>query len=118
VCQNASDTVKIPCCPRNDDEGELKNERGHELNSFVLRQNYPNPFNPNTNILFELPFETIVKLSIYDSKGSLVEVLINKNMRAGYHNVIWNSKDLASGVYFYKLEAGTFSDEKKMVLLK
>ncbi|MBL8017130.1 MAG: T9SS type A sorting domain-containing protein [Ignavibacteria bacterium] len=120
VCQDGADTVKLPCCPRNDDEDGQKGIKGSEIEagSFVLRQNYPNPFNPNTHILFELPVESFVKLSIFDSKGSLVKQLINKTLRAGYHDVMWRAEDASSGIYFYKLEAGNFTDQKKMVLIK
>ncbi|MCC7159786.1 MAG: zinc-dependent metalloprotease [Ignavibacteria bacterium] len=86
---------------------------------FLLHQNYPNPFNPVTNIQFEVPEKTAVRLSIYDTRGSLVEVLIDNNeLQAGIYNFDWNAADYPSGAYFYKLQAGSYTLSKKMVLVK
>jgi len=90
---------------------------------FALYQNYPNPFNPDTKIKFGLPVDSDVKLAIYDILGREVTVLINERLEAGYHRIIWDGKnrrgdDIASGVYFYRLETADFSDIKKMLLLK
>jgi len=89
----------------------------------VLKQNYPNPFNPTTTISFNLPKAENVNLSIYNVKGQLVKTLANDRLNAGDHNIVWNGLDnnnnqTASGVYFYKLSAGNFSEMKKMVLVK
>ena len=90
---------------------------------FELAQNYPNPFNPLTQIDFNLPYKSPVKLTIYDVSGRLVKLLIDDIRPAGTYNVFWNGRDkkdeiVASGLYFYKLEAGSFRKTKKMVLLK
>ncbi len=85
---------------------------------YSLLQNYPNPFNPATNIVFELPKQGFVKITVYDALGREVKVLVNQQMTAGKFNVDWNAADYPSGVYFYRLEAGTFIDTKKMVLVK
>lgn len=85
---------------------------------FALHQNYPNPFNPNTTIKFDLPKGSIVMLTVYDVTGRLVERLVGEYLAAGYHEVTFEAQNLASGVYFYKIEAGSFSDRKKMVLVK
>jgi hypothetical protein len=86
--------------------------------AYSLLQNYPNPFNPSTNIKFALPKAGIVKLVVYDLLGSEVATLVNKNMNAGSFSVDFDASNLASGVYFYKLEANGFSDVKKMMLIK
>jgi hypothetical protein len=86
---------------------------------FVVEQNYPNPFNPTTTIQFGLPEAADVNLRIYDVLGREVATLINnRNMNAGYHNVIFNANALASGHYIYKLTAGKKTEIKKMLLLK
>ena len=89
-----------------------------ELNNFALNQNYPNPFNPSTIISFQIPAISNVKLKIYDVLGREVTTLVNKEMKAGSYKVDFNSSGLASGIYFYKITAGNFSEIKKMVLLK
>jgi len=84
---------------------------------FALKQNYPNPFNPTTNISFSLPEAGKAELTIYNINGQKVTAFAG-DYNAGRHNVVWDATDLASGVYFYKLVAGNFTDTKKMVLLK
>lgn len=91
--------------------------------SFQLHQNYPNPFNPTTTIRFSLPEATSITLRIYNSAGQLVKTLASGNMEAGYHSLPWNAVDesgskVASGFYFYKLQAGSFTQVRKMLLLK
>jgi methionine-rich copper-binding protein CopC len=85
---------------------------------YALSQNYPNPFNPSTNISFALPEANHVRLDIYNVLGQKVETLLDENMPAGNHEVEWHASTAASGVYFYRLEAGTFSETKKMMYLK
>ncbi|CUU05989.1 Por secretion system C-terminal sorting domain-containing protein [Candidatus Kryptobacter tengchongensis] len=85
---------------------------------FRLYQNYPNPFNPSTFIKFDLPREAKVKLGVYDVMGRLVRVLVDEQMQAGRYRVEFRGDGLASGVYFYRLEAGGFVSVKKMVLVK
>ncbi len=86
--------------------------------SFELSQNYPNPFNPGTKISFSLPQAENVKVIIYDQLGQKVTELVNGNMEAGKHEVEFNASNLASGLYFYRIQAGGFSAVKKMMLLK
>ena len=81
-------------------------------------QNYPNPFNPSTNIKFELPKTGNVKLVIYDVLGREVETLLNEKLNAGSYEAVWNADKYSSGVYFYKLETGDFTQTKKMILMK
>ena len=85
---------------------------------FALYQNYPNPFNPVTNIKFSLPENQKVSLGIYSVTGRLVETLVNENRVAGFHTIQWNAGRHASGVYFYRLDAGVNSKTQKMILLK
>ncbi|MGA8262926.1 MAG: T9SS type A sorting domain-containing protein, partial [Ignavibacteriaceae bacterium] len=88
-----------------------------------LLQNSPNPFNPSTTIKFYTPNTSDVTIRIYDMLGREVTTLINQQTTAGYHIVYWNGKDsrgenVASGIYLYRLTAGSFSETKKMNLLK
>jgi hypothetical protein len=85
---------------------------------YSLSQNYPNPFNPTTNIQFALPKASDVKLVVYDLLGAEVKTLVNEHMQAGTHDVSFNGTNLASGVYFYKIQAGDFTAVKKMLMVK
>ncbi|HLT24850.1 MAG TPA: T9SS type A sorting domain-containing protein [Ignavibacteria bacterium] len=85
---------------------------------FSLSQNYPNPFNPTTNIKFEIPTTGFVKLVIYDMLGKEVTTLVNDIKQAGSYSIDFNASSLTSGVYFYKISSGEFSDIKKMMLVK
>jgi len=87
-------------------------------NSFKLSQNYPNPFNPSTKIKFNLPSSNNVKLTIYDITGKEVTQLVNQELAAGVHTVDFNASNLASGTYIYRIQAGSYVQSKKMILLK
>jgi hypothetical protein len=104
---------------------EVKDETGsrERPSEFDLSQNYPNPFNPTTKIEFTLAKSGFVTLQIYDVLGRKVRTLVSEELPSGYKSVIWDGKnddgkDVASGVYFYQLKVGDFSEPKKMVLLK
>jgi len=84
---------------------------------FILLQNYPNPFNPDTRIRFSLPVKSFVHLIVYNSLGKKEGILLNENMEAGYHEVLFNSR-LSSGIYFYRLDTEGFTETKKMIILK
>ena len=86
--------------------------------AYSLEQNYPNPFNPSTTISFSLPSSGIVSLKVYNLVGQEVTTLMNGFRNAGQYNVTFNASNLASGVYFYRLEAGSTNVVKKMLLLK
>ena len=86
--------------------------------SFSLQQNYPNPFNPMTTIRYSLAKPEHVKLVVYDILGRQVNVLIDEKQNAGPYEISFDGGNLASGVYFYRLKAGSFVDEKRMLLLK
>ena len=85
---------------------------------FSLSQNYPNPFNPTTNIQFGVPKNSLVTIKVYDLLGREVAVLLNEQKQAGTYQVDFNAASLSSGVYFYRMEAGTFADIKRMVVIK
>ena len=103
----------------------VKDESGdrERPSEFDLSQNYPNPFNPTTKIEFTLGKSGFVALQIYDVLGRKVRTLVSEEVSSGYKSVIWDGKneegeDVASGVYFYQLKVGDFSEPKKMLLLK
>ena len=85
---------------------------------FALSQNYPNPFNPVTQISYALPRDGHVKLQIYNLLGHKVATLVDEYQQAGQNTVNWEAKDIASGIYFYKLSSGDFTATKKMLLTK
>jgi V8-like Glu-specific endopeptidase len=86
--------------------------------SFTLEQNYPNPFNPSTKIKFAIPFETEVRLNVYNTLGQQVAEIFNGRLKEGYHEVDFIAGSLTSGIYFYRLEADKFVDVKKMIVIK
>jgi chitinase len=86
--------------------------------NFVLFNNYPNPFNPSTTIRYELPKTSQVILSVYDILGREVSVLVNERKDAGVHEVKFDAAGLASGVYFYRLQAGNFVQTRKLLLVR
>lgn len=83
-----------------------------------LSQNYPNPFNPTTSIRFFLETGSSVRLAIYDLLGRPVATLIDEATSAGDHWVTWDAGNAAAGVYYYRLNAGAFSETRKMLLVK
>jgi hypothetical protein len=85
---------------------------------FILRQNYPNPFNPSTCISFNIPTKSFVSLRIFDLIGREVATLVSEEMSAGSYSKQFNANTLPSGVYFYRLQAGLFTETKKLILLR
>jgi hypothetical protein len=85
---------------------------------YSLSQNYPNPFNPTTNIRFAVPEAGLVTMKVYNLLGQEVTTLVNEYKNAGTYNVDFNAVNLSSGVYFYQINAGNYSDTKKMILMK
>ena len=86
--------------------------------AFELNQNFPNPFNPTTKINYGIPKAGFVKINIYNVLGTLVTSLVNENQAAGYYSIELNAGSLTSGIYFYRMESGSFSQTKKLLLLK
>jgi len=85
---------------------------------FKLEQNYPNPFNPSTKIKFAVPEKSNVLIKVYDILGSEVATLVNKEMDAGWYENNFNAVGLSSGVYLFRMEAGSYVSTKKMILLR
>ena len=85
---------------------------------FELRQNYPNPFNPVTTISYALPVEQNVTLEVFNIQGQRVTTLVNEQQKAGWHEIAFDASRLASGVYIYRLQTGSFVEIKKMMLMK
>jgi len=100
------------------------NEENQIPSNYSLSQNYPNPFNPSTLIRYALPFEAKVRISIFNSLGEVVDVLISNSQAAGNYQINWSARELSSGVYFYSIDAvstdgkHSFRDVKKMIFLK
>jgi hypothetical protein len=86
--------------------------------SYRLEQNFPNPFNPSTGIVYDLPEQSNVRLTVYNLIGQQVAVLVNEAQPAGRYKAIFDGSNLTSGMYFYHLSAGNFSQTKKMMLVK
>jgi hypothetical protein len=106
-----------------DNNGKIKYSQETEVTFkvprvFALSQNYPNPFNPTTVINYQLPVNSFVTLKIYDVLGREVATLINEKQNAGYYRATFNASSLSSGIYFYRLHAGSFTQTKKLVLIK
>jgi hypothetical protein len=87
-------------------------------NDYALLQNYPNPFNPTTTINYSVPKTSFVTIKVYDVLGRAAATLVNENIQAGNHSVIFNTNKLVSGIYFYRMESGSYSQTKKLLILK
>jgi hypothetical protein len=90
---------------------------------FALHQNYPNPFNPVTTLRYDIPGNAFVNIRIYDLKGRLVNTLVSKEQIAGFKSIQWNATNnighpVSAGLYLYTIQAGDYTQTKKMVLLK
>lgn len=96
----------------------VKEEEKDVPSNFTLNQNYPNPFNPSTTISYSLPKSSNVNIEVFNVLGEKVATLVNEYERAGNHKAQWNAGRFASGVYFYRLQAGNYSAVKKLLLLK
>ncbi|MFH1042242.1 MAG: T9SS type A sorting domain-containing protein [bacterium] len=97
----------------------IENEQENKIIcKYTLNQNYPNPFNPSTTFSFSLPEKEFVTLKIYDVLGKEITTLVNEELNAGSYKNDWNATNLSSGIYFYRLQAGKFSETKKLMLVK
>ncbi len=90
----------------------------NKVNKFTLMQNYPNPFNSSTIINYSLPSETFIRLTLYNNLGEEIKELVREEQTAGFYEYKFISEELPSGIYIYRLTAGTFTDTKKLILLK
>ena len=97
---------------------DLKDNTYNLPESFSLSQNYPNPFNPSTAISYSLPKSGNVILRVFNILGNEVATLVNEDKDAGQYKVEFDASNLSSGIYFYKIQAGSFAETKKMILLK
>jgi len=88
------------------------------IETYSLSNNYPNPFNPTTNIKYKIPELSFVTLKVYDVLGNEITTLVNNEKPVGSYEVEFNATALPSGIYFYRLQAGSFVETKKMVLLR
>jgi hypothetical protein len=92
-------------------------------NSFILHQNYPNPFNPVSKIRFDIPFvgqrhAFDLQLVVYDILGREIEMLVNERLSAWIYEVRWNAESFPSGIYYYRLTAGEYTETRKMILIR
>jgi hypothetical protein len=109
--------IDCPTSTDGDDEGTPK------PSNYALSQNYPNPYNPVTQITYQLPQPGVVSLKIYNVQGQLVRTLVNEYKPAGTHSISWNGRndlgmEVSSGIYFYRIQAGSFTETKRMILIK
>ena len=88
------------------------------VQSYKLMSNYPIPFNPSTVIAFEIPVTSLTSLRVYDILGQEVATLVNSILPAGQHEAVFNAQNLSSGVYYYKLVSGSFTETRQMILVK
>jgi hypothetical protein len=86
--------------------------------SYKLNDNYPNPFNPSTKIIYSVPQSSNVVIRVFDILGNEIENLVNEEKQTGIYEITWYAENLPSGIYFYRLQAGSFVETKKMVLMK
>lgn len=97
---------------------DVRDNNLEPVSTYKLYNNYPNPFNPSTKIKYSIPLKSNVNLQIYDAAGKEVASLVNGEQAVGDHEINFDAENLTSGVYFYKLHAGSFIQTKKMLLLK
>jgi hypothetical protein len=97
---------------------DVKNDAVELPFHFSLAQNYPNPFNPSTTITYELPRATHVSLCVYNTLGQLINVLVDESKPAGAFSAQFDAATLPSGVYFYRLQAGEFTQTRKLLLVR
>ena len=105
-----------------DKDGAFKYTNAIEVVSIILKydlaQNYPNPFNPSTLITYSIPKSSNVMVKVYNVLGKLITTLVNENQEAGIYKINFGANGLSNGVYFYKIQAGSYTSVKKMLLLK
>ena len=94
------------------------NEGQQIANEFSLSQNYPNPFNPTTDFRFQIAEFRFVSLKVFDILGKEIATLVNKDLQPENYSIPWDASNLPSGMYFYRLTAGSFSETKKLMLMK
>jgi hypothetical protein len=108
-------TLELPPGPP---ETVIGNPQSVVPSAFSLGQNYPNPFNPKTDFRFQIPDWGLVTLRVYDVLGREMATIVNEELPSGIYRRTWDASRMASGVYFYRLTSGTFSDTRKLLLMK
>jgi hypothetical protein len=93
-------------------------ETGKVPTEFLILQNWPNPFNPSTKIRYSVPQSSNVIIKVFDILGNELETLVNESKQTGTYELTWYAEDLTSGVYIYRLQAASFVETKKMMLMK
>jgi len=118
--QSSSDWVDQPTPTLGQENGIVTSLTKEKTlpSEYILAQNYPNPFNPVTTMAYQLPVSGRVSLIVYDLLGAEVATLVNSVQSAGIHSVRWNAANVASGIYFYRLRAGSFTQTRKLVVIK
>jgi len=115
-------SINIPVIVKIETATDIENANDNLPTEFVLEQNYPNPFNPTTTIKYSIPVGNknihSVHLKVYNVLGKEITTLVNKEQSAGNYSVVFDAKDLPSGVYIYSIKAGVFTSSKKFVLMK
>ena len=96
----------------------VKNQKNNLPTSFYLQQNYPNPFNPSTTISYSVPKSSLVTIKVYDILGREIKTIINEEKSTGNYSIQFNGNSLPSGIYFYRMQAGSFAETKKLILMK
>jgi len=86
--------------------------------AYALEQNYPNPFNPTTTIGYSIPEDNLVTIRLYDVLGNEVITLVNEQKPAGKYEMLYNASNIASGVYYYQITSGSFTQTRKLMLMK
>ena len=103
---------------RNDLQTGINNEYGHANPDIILESNFPNPFSTVTNINYTIQVSSFVRLAVFDLTGREVKTLVNKHQPGGKHSVSFDANELDSGIYIYKLQAGSMEESRKMILLR
>jgi len=96
----------------------VKQSDGNIVKDYILYQNFPNPFNPSTRIRYQIPELSFVTLKVYDVLGNAIATIVNEEKSAGSYDIDFNGDGLTSGIYFYQLRVGNFTQTRKMMLLK
>ncbi len=97
---------------------DIEDQKNNVIADYILDQNYPNPFNPETVISWQLAVGSPVKITVYNPAGQEVALLVDERKPAGRHSIKFNASNLASGIYYYQLQAGNYQEVKKMILMK
>ena len=124
VCDDGSGTISVELCLEYCGEGTDKLSKPIDGNSsllplyFELQQNYPNPFNPATQINYSLASDGPVRIVVFDAMGNEIETLVDKTEKTGNYSVTFDGQNLSSGIYFYRMTAGSYIVTKKMLLIK